>query len=64
MLAEALPLIVGMDTHAHDFGMHGGGATKCSHGNEVTLDLANQKFAVVIEIVLFIFYDDSVDSNP
>src|SRR5258708_39597656 len=52
-LYEPLPLIVGMDTHAHDFGPLGRGTTKRSHGNKTTVDLANQKFTMVVEIVLF-----------
>src|SRR5260370_17224920 len=52
-LSEPLPLIVGMDTHAHDFGPLGRGTTKRSHGNKTTVDLANQKFTMVVEIVLF-----------
>jgi len=42
-----------MDTYAHDFGMYGRGATKSIHGNDLILDLANQKFTVGVEIVLF-----------
>src|SRR2546421_757606 len=52
-LPETLPLIIGMDTHAHDFSPHGRGATKSSHGNETTFDLAKQKFTIGVEIVLF-----------
>ena len=53
LLPEPLPLIAGMDTHAHNFGTRGRGATKSTRGNYITLDLANQKFAIVVEIVLF-----------
>jgi hypothetical protein len=38
LLPETLPLIVGMDTHTHDFGTRGRGATKSSHSNDMTLD--------------------------